>query len=196
MGTQAASEVGMAQLIYLALASLDGYIEDSDGRFDWARPSDEVHAFVNDLARPVGTYLYGRAMYETMFGWETDPTYAAGSAVEADFAQIWQAADKVVYTTTLESLVTARTRIERAFEPAEVRRLKAAATADLMIGGPHLAAAAFDAGLIDEYQVVLAPVVVGGGKPALPVGLRLDLELRDHERFANGAVYLRYGVRT
>src|SRR5215213_2233339 len=142
----------MAQLIYLVIASLDGYIEDEDGRFDWAEPSEEVHAFVNDLARPVDTYLYGRRMYETMMVWETDPSLASGHPVEADFAGIWQAAEKVVYSTTLEAPSTGRTRIERTFDPDVVRAMKAGAQRDLMIGGAELAAAAFRAGLVDQCQ--------------------------------------------
>lgn len=184
----------MAQLIYLAMASLDGYIEDDDGRFDWAEPSEEVHAFVNDLARPVGTYLYGRRMYETMMVWETDPSFASGPRIEADFAKIWQAADKVVYSTALPAPATTRTRIERSFDPDAVRDIKAAADRDLMIGGAELAAEAFRAGLVDECQLLLAPVAVGGGKPALPLRIRIALRLLDHRRFANGSVYLRYRV--
>lgn len=182
----------MAQLIYLAIASLDGYVEDEDGKFDWAEPSEDVHAFVNDLARPVGTYLYGRRMYETMMAWETDPSVASGRRVEAEFAAIWQAADKVVYSTTLMEPSTTRTRMERSFEPETVRDLKAAADRDLMIGGAELAAEAFRAGLVDECQLVLSPVVVGGGKPALPRGVRLQLDLLDHRRFDDGFVFLRY----
>jgi dihydrofolate reductase len=184
----------MAKLIYLAITSLDGYIEDEDGKFDWAEPSEEVHAFVNDLARPVGTYLYGRRMYETMAVWETVPAFAAQSAVQVDFAQIWQAADKVVYSTTLDAASTGRTRVERHFDPDAVRQLKASAGRDLMIGGAAIAAEAIRAGLVDECHLVLAPVVVGGGKPALPDHVRLDLDLLDERRFANGTVYLRYEV--
>jgi dihydrofolate reductase len=185
----------MAQLIYLAIASLDGYIEDEDGKFDWAEPSEEAHAFVNDLARPVGTYLYGRRMYETMAVWETDPSLASGRGAGADFANIWQAADKVVYTTTVSASSTTRTRIERIFEPDSVRDLKASVDQDLMIGGAELATQALRAGLIDELQFVLVPVAVGGGKPALPARVRVDLELLDQRRFANGSVYLRYHLR-
>lgn len=185
----------MAQLIYLAMTSLDGFIEDEDGEFGWAEPSDEVHAFVNDLARTSGTFLYGRRMYETMVVWETDPTLGARPGVSADFARTWQAADKVVYSTTLSPAVpTRRTRVERVFDPDAIRQMKASAERDLMIGGAALAAGALEAGLVDEYQLVLVPVVVGGGKPALPAGVRLDLELLDERRFANGAVYLRYRV--
>jgi len=182
----------MAKLIYAAITSADGYIEDDTGGFAWAEPDDEVHAFVNDLERPVGTYLYGRRMYETMVGWETDPGVAAQSPLMADFARIWQAADKVVYSTTLEAVSTSRTRIERAFDPEQVREMKASADRDLAVGGPDLAAHAFSAGLVDECHLFLVPVVVGGGKRALPDGVRLDLQLLDERRFGNGTVHLRY----
>jgi dihydrofolate reductase len=182
----------MGQLIYLAIASVDGYVEDEDGKFDWSKPSDEVHAFVNELVRPVGTYLYGRSMYETMAVWETDPAFAAGPPVEADFAAIWQAADKVVYTATLSEPTTTRTRIERAFDADAVRRMKAATNRHLMIGGAGLAAEAFRAGLVDECQLLLYPVAVGGGKPVLPRHLRLQFGLLEQRRFENGSVYLRY----
>ena len=182
----------MASLIYMAITSLDGYIEDEDGKFDWAAPDDEVHAFVNDLERPVGTYLYGRRMYETMAVWETDPTFAEHSPVTRDFAGIWRDADKIVYSRTLDTAATARTRIERSFDPETVRRLKTAAPSDLAIGGPDLAARAFRAGLVDECHLLLAPILVGGGKRALPGDVRLHLELVDERRFRNGMVYLRY----
>jgi dihydrofolate reductase len=182
----------MAKLIYLTLASLDGFIEDEDGKFDWAEPSEEVHAFVNDVARPAGTYLYGRRMYETMKAWETD--VASLPDVEADFAEIWRAADKIVYSATLETPSTTRTRIERNFDAEVVREIKASADRDVMIGGAELAAEAFRAGLVDECHLVLVPVAVGGGKRALPSCVRIDLELLDHRRFANGSVYLRYRV--
>jgi dihydrofolate reductase len=184
----------MARLIYSTIQSLDGYIEDADGDFGWAEPDEEVHQLFNDLLRPVGTYLYGRRMYETMAVWETDPALAAGPPVVADFAKIWQAADKVVYSTTLDRPVTARTRIERSFDPDAVRDLKASADRDLEIGGAQLAAQALRAGLVDEVSMVLAPVVVGGGKPALPDGVRLGLELVDQRRLASGMAYLAYRV--
>jgi dihydrofolate reductase len=186
----------MAKLIYSAIASLDGYIEDHDGRFDWAVPDDEVHGFINDLQRPVGTYLYGRRMYETMAGWETDHTLAAQSQLMHDFAQVWQGADKIVYSTTLENPSTARTRIERDFDPDAVRRLKASGERDVTVGGPDLACHAFKAGLVDECQLFVAPVVVGGGKQSLPDDVRLELELLDQRRFGNGMVYLRYRAGT
>lgn len=185
----------MAHLIYTALASLDGYIEDPSGRFDWAAPDEEVHRFVNDLERPAGTHLYGRRMYETLTVWETDPSLAAESPLLSDYADIWQAADKIVYSRTLEAVPTRRTRIERSFNPEAVRRLKEEAGRDIAIGGPTLAAQAFQAGLIDECRLFLVPIVVGGGKRALPHGVRLELELLEERRFGNGTVYLRYRVR-
>ena len=181
----------MAKLIYLTIASLDGYVADEDGKFDWGEPDDEVHSFVNDLARPVGTYLYGRRMYEVMLAWET-PALADQPLFIRDFAEIWRAADKIVYSSTLEAASSARTRIERVFDPEAVRQLKAAAPRDLAIGGPDLAAHAFRAGLVDELQLFVAPVAVGGGTQSLPDDVRLALELLDERRFENGMVHLRY----
>jgi dihydrofolate reductase len=186
----------MAKLIYSAITSLDGYIEDDRGNFDWAEPDEEVLAFINDLERPVGTYLYGRRMYETMTGWETDPTLAEQSPLMRDFAEIWQAADEVVYSTTLKATSTARTRIERDFVPSAVRQMKAAAERDITVGGSELAAHAFRAGLVDECHLFRTPIVVGGGKPSLPAKIRLELDLQDVRRFANGMVHLRYRART
>jgi dihydrofolate reductase len=186
----------VARLIYSVIASLDGYIEDADGTFGWAAPDEEVHAFVNDLERPVGTYLYGRRMYEVMAGWETDPRVAEQSPVTRDFAGIWQAAEKIVYSRTLEAASTARTRIERDFEPEPVRRLKATATRDLTVGGPGLAAQALALGLVDELHLFVAPILVGGGKQAFPDDVRLELQLLDERRFGNGMVHLHYGART
>jgi dihydrofolate reductase len=180
----------MAKLIYSAITSLDGYVADEDGNFDWAAPDEEVHSFVNDLERPVGTYLYGRRMYEVMAPWETDPT------LMRDFAELWQAADKIVYSKTLETVSTASTRIERDFDPEAVRQLKTQAERDITVGGPDLAAQAIKAGLVDELHLFLAPVVVGGGNQALPDKVRLGLELLDERRFGNGMVYLRYRTRT
>ena len=174
------------------IASLDGYIEDKFGSFDWAAPDDEVHTFVNELERPVGTYLYGRRMYETMVYWETAHTVADQLPFTLDFAEIWQAADKVVYSRTLEAVSSARTRIERDFDPEAIRQLKAAAGRDLAVGGPDLAAQAIEAGLVDELHFFLAPIVVGGGKKALPDNVRLNLELFDERRFGSGTVFLRY----
>ena len=179
-------------LIYSAIASLDGFVEDEHGRFDWAAPGEEVHAFVNELERPIGTYLYGRGMYETMVVWETmDDEHP----VMRDYAQLWRAAEKVVYSRSLEAVSSARTRIERDFDPAAVRRLKETAATDISIGGAALAAEAIRAGLVDEYHLFLVPVLVGGGKRALPDGVRLELELLDERRFGNGIVYLRYRQR-
>jgi len=182
----------MAKLVYSAIASLDGYIEDEDGGFDWAEPDAEVHAFVNDLERPAGTYLYGRRLYETMAGWETDPSFAEHSPVTRDFAAIWQAADKIVYSRTLETVSTTRTRIEREFDPDTVLRLKETADSELIVGGAGLAAEAFRAGVVDELHLFLVPVLVGGGKRALPDGVNLKLELLDERRFGSGTVFLRY----
>ncbi len=182
----------MAQLIYSAIMSLDGYIEDQDGKFDWAMPDEEVHRFINDLERAAGTHLYGRRMYETMAVWETDLSLATESPFMRDFAAIWQAADKIVYTRTLETVSTARTQIEREFDPEAVRQLKATIGKDILIGGPDLATYAFRAGLVDQCHLFLVPIVVGGGKRSLPYDVRLELELLEERRFGNGMVYLRY----
>jgi dihydrofolate reductase len=186
----------VAKLIYSAISSLDGYVADEDGNFDWAVPDEEVHAFINDLDRPVGTYLYGRRMYETMVGWETDPTLAVRSPLMRDFAQIWRAADKIVYSRTLERVTSARTRIERDFDPEAVRRMKAAAGRDLTVGGPDLAAHAIKAGLVDEWRLFVTPIVVGGGKRSVSDNVRVKLELLDERRFKGGVVYLHYRTRT
>ena len=183
----------MAKLIYTTIASLDGYVADADGRFDWGVPDEEVHAFVNDLERPVGTYLYGRRMYEVMRAWETLKLDDQPPFIQ-DFASIWRKAEKIVYSKTLETASTARTRIDREFDPESVRRMKARAGPDLGVGGPALAAHAFEAGLVDELHVFLAPIVVGGGKQSLPDSVRLELELLDERRFGNGMVHLRYGT--
>jgi dihydrofolate reductase len=186
----------MAKLIYSAIASLDGYIADEDGNFDWAVPDEEVHAFINDLDRPLGTYLYGRRMYEMMVGWETDHTLADQSPLMRDFAGLWQAADKIVYSRTLEAVSTARTRIERDFDPEAVRQMKVSAGRDMVVGGADLAAQAFRAGLVDECHLFVAPIVVGGGKQSLPNDARVKLELLGERRFEGGMVYLRYRTRT
>ena len=186
----------MAKLIYSAIMSLDGYVADEDGNFDWAAPDEEVHSFVNDLERPVGTYLYGRRMYDVMAYWETVDTAANQPPVGRDFAEIWQSADKIVYSKTLEDVSSARTRIERGFDADAIRQLKASAERDLTVGGPDLAAQAIEAGLVDEYQLFLTPIIVGGGKQALPDDVRAELELLDERRFANGTVYLRYRTRS
>ena len=184
----------MAKLIYVANVSLDGYVEAVDGRFDWTEPSDEVFSFITDLVRPVGTYLSGRRMYESMAVWEVDPALAAQSQLRAEFARIWKAADKIVYSTTLNAAPTTRSRIERRFDPDPVRELMASAAGDATIGGSALAAHAFDAGLIDECQIFVYPVVVGEGKPAFSGDGRVPLDLIDEHRFGNGVVNLRYRV--
>ena len=182
----------MAKLIYMAIASLDGYVTDEDGNFEWAKPDAEVHAFVNDLERPIGTHLYGRRLYEVMIGWETMHTLPDQTPQTLDFAAIWQAAEKVVYSRTLETVSTARTRIERDFDPEAIRRLKAEADRDISIGGATLAGEAITAGLVDELHLLVNPIVVGGGMRSLPDAVRWTLELLDERRFANGVVYVRY----
>jgi dihydrofolate reductase len=183
----------MAKLMYTAIASLDGYIEDREGRFDWAAPNDEVHAFVNDLERSVGTYLYGRRMYETMVYWESPPDLPDQPPVIQDFAELWQAAEKIVYSRTLTTVTSSRTRVERSFDSEAIRQLKATAGRDLTVGGPDLAAQAIAAGLVDEYHLFLVPVLVGGGKRSLPDdNVRVNLELLAERRFRNGTVYLHY----
>jgi dihydrofolate reductase len=185
----------MAKLIYSALASLDGYVEDQEGKFGWAEPDDEVFAFVNDLEWPIGTYLYGRRMYETMVFWETVPTSDDQPAVGREYARIWRAAEKIVYSRTLQTLSSERTRIERDFDPAAIRRLKESSARDITIAGAGLAGEAMAAGLIDECGLFLVPVVVGGGKRALPDDVHARLKLLDERRFRSGVVYLRYGLR-
>lgn len=185
----------MGRLIYTGIASLDGYVADRDGNFDWSVPDEEVHAFINDLERPVGTYLYGRRIYEVMVAWETVPTGPDQPAAMRDFAEVWRAADKVVHSRTLHTVSSGRTRIERDFDPEAVRQMKETARRDLSVAGPDLAAQAIQAGLVDEYRLFVSPVVVGGGTPYLPDGVRVDLELVDERRFGNGVVYLRYRTR-
>jgi dihydrofolate reductase len=185
----------MAHLIYAVNSSLDGYIEDTNGKFDWTEPSEEVFRFITNLVRPASTYLYGRRLYETMMVWETDPNLAAGSPHERDFAEMWQAADKIVYSKTLEAVSTLKTRIERNFYPEAVRQLKEAADHDILIGGPNLAAHAFRAGLIDECYLFFIPILVGGGKRTFSDNMRLELELLEERRFDSGVVFLRYQAR-
>jgi dihydrofolate reductase len=184
----------LAKLIYSAIASLDGYVADEEGKFDWAAPDEEVHAFINDLERPVGTHLYGRRLYEVMAYWETAHTGADQPPVVQDFAQIWQAADKIVYSKTLVRVSSARTRIEREFDSEAVRRLKAAAGRDLTVGGANLAGQALKAGLVDELHLFLGPIVVGSGIRALPDNVRLEVELLAERRFGNGMIHLHYRV--
>jgi dihydrofolate reductase len=186
----------MAKLIYSAvIMSLDGYIADEDGKFGWAEPDEEVHTFVNDLERPVGIFLLGRRMYEVLVYWDTIDLADQPPYIQ-DFAEIWRAADKIIYSRTLETVTSARTRLERDFEPDAVRRLKEETARDIAVGGAKLAARAFEAGLVDECHVFLVPILVGGGTKALPDGVRLQLELMDERRFENGMVYLGYRART
>jgi dihydrofolate reductase len=185
----------MRKLVFAAITSLDGYIEDANGDFDWSAPDEEVHAFVNDLERPIGTYLYGRRMYDVMHVWQHPEEFASDSAIALDYAAVWQSAEKVVYSTTLESVSTPRTRIERTFDVDSVRAMKASAEQDISVGGPGLAAHAFRAGLVDEVHLFVNPIVVGGGKAALPDGVRLELELLDEHRFGNGVVHIHYRAR-
>lgn len=185
----------MAKLIYSGIMSLDGYTADEDGKFDWSVPDEEVHTFVNDLQRPVGTHLYGRRMYEVMVAWETVDLTDQSPAMH-DFARIWQAADKIVYSKTLETVPTAKTRIERDFDPEAVKQMKATVGRDITVAGPDLAAHAIRAGLVDEYHLFISPIIVGGGNPFLPDGVRLKLELLDERRFGNGVIHLRYHTAT
>jgi dihydrofolate reductase len=185
----------VAKLIYSAITSLDGYMADEDGNFDWAEPDEEVHTFVNELERAVGTYLYGRRMYEVMVYWETAHTVADQPPFIQDYARIWQEADKIVHSHSLEKVSSARTRIERNFVPEAIRRMKADAERDISVGGPDLAAQAIRAGLVDEYHLFLTPIVVGGGKQSLPDNVRVRLELLDERRFGNGVVHLHYRTR-
>jgi dihydrofolate reductase len=183
------------KLIYSMLASLDGYVEDPGGAFDWAAPDAEVHAFVNELERSVGTHLYGRRMYETMRYWDDPPALAEQPPHIRDYAAVWQDAEKLVYSRTLQAVSTGRTRLEHEFDVEAIRRLKQGASGDLSVGGPELAGQAIAAGLVDEYHLFVVPVLVGGGKRALPDGVRANLELIDERRFSGGTVYLRYGDR-
>jgi dihydrofolate reductase len=185
----------MARLIYAAIASLDGYVADEHGKFEWAAPDEEVHRFVNELERPIGTYLYGRRMYEVMVYWETAETTAAEPTAAHDYVEIWRAADKIVYSTTLDTVSSARTRLERTFDREAVEQIKASASSDISVGGPELAGHALRAGLVDELHLFLNPVIIGGGNPALPDDVRLDLELMDERRFSGGVVHLHYRVR-
>jgi len=186
----------MAKLIYSAITSLDGYVEDKRGNFDWAMPDAEVFAFINDLEQPIGTYLYGRGMYETMTFWETAPTSTDQPAVMRDFAEIWRAAEKIVYSRTLQTPSSGRTRIERAFDPPAIKRLKEASARDITIGGAELAGEAMAAGLVNECHLFLNPVIVGGGKRALPDDVHCQLKLLAEHRFENGVVHLHYGLST
>jgi dihydrofolate reductase len=185
----------MVKLIYSAIASLDEYVEDKQGKFDWAEPDEEVFAFVNDLERPIGTYLYGRRMYETMVAWETMDISGDQPRVIRDFAQLWRAAEKIVYSRTLQTPSSGRTRIEHELDPAAIRRLKASSHRDISIGGAEFAGKAIAAGLVDECHLILCPIIVGGGKRALPADVRTELELMGQRRFRSGAVHLHYRIR-
>jgi len=186
---------GSAKLVYSAITSLDGYVADADGNFDWAEPDEELHVFVTDLEREGGSYLYGRRLYEVMVAWETMDLADQPPFIQ-DFAEVWRAAEKIVFSRTLETVSSARTRIERTFDPEAVRELKSNTERDLRVGGPGLAAQAFAAGLVDEVRLFVAPIVVGGGKRSLPEKVRLELELLDERRFGNGVVHLHYRTRT
>lgn len=185
----------MAKLIYVTPTSLEGYIADETGNFDWAAPDDEVHAFINDLMRPIGVYLYGRKMFQTMAVWDTPDVIPVLTPAMLDFARIWQAADKIVYSKSLETVSAPKTRLEREFDPRAVRHLKAQLPHDVSVGGPTLAAHAIRTGLVDEYHLFVVPVMIGGGKRILPSDVRVTLDLADERRFANGTVYLRYRTR-
>jgi dihydrofolate reductase len=185
----------MGKLTYITNLSLDGFIEDAEGRFDFTEPDDEQFAFITDLVRPVATWLYGRRLYEAMAVWETEPALAAQSELRAEFARVWQHGEKIVYSTTLDAVATKGTRIERNFDPEAVRAMKAASETELSVGGANLAAHAFRAGLVDECHLFIGPVVVGRGKPGLPTDVRVELELLDERSFANGILYVRYGVK-
>ncbi|HTT50103.1 MAG TPA: dihydrofolate reductase family protein [Streptosporangiaceae bacterium] len=184
----------MARLLYMAITSLDGYVADSQGNYGWGMPDDEVFRFVNDFERPVGTYLYGRRLYQQMTGWETAHTQPGQTALVLDFARIWQAADKIVYSRSLDAVPTARTRLERSFDPAAIRQLKERADRDITVGGPILAAEAVKAGLVDECHLLISPIVLGGGHRALPSGTRVPLGLLGQRRFGNGVVHLHYRI--
>lgn len=185
----------MAKLIYAAISSLDGYVADSEGNFDWSMPSEEVHRFVNNLERRIGTYLYGRRMYEVMRYWETASTGNGEPSAGQEFAKMWQATDKIIYSRSLENVSTARTKLERELDPAVIRRMKADASRDIAVSGPTIAGQAMKLGLVDECHLFLSPIVVGGGTPALPDNVRIQLELLDERRFGNGVVHLHYRVR-
>jgi len=185
----------MAKLIYTAIASLDGYVADESGKWDWSEPDEQVHTVVNNLERSTGTYLYGRRMYEVLVAWEHPEAFGDQPAYINDFAGIWKAADKIVYSRTLDTVSSARTRIERTFNPDVVRQLKSDADRELSIGGPDLAGQAIRAGLVDEIHLFLSPVIVGGGNPALPNTVRVNLELLDLRRFGNGAIHVHYATR-
>ena len=180
----------MAKLIYSAITSLDGYIEDENGNFDWAAPDEDVHTFINDLERPIGTYLYGRRMYDVMVGWETVHTHSHQPSYALEFARIWQAANKIVFSKMMTTVSSARTQIVRDFDPGSIRRMKVSAERDISIGGANLAAQTIKAGLVDEIHLFVTPILVGDGKQSLPSNVRMKLELLNENRFSNGMVHL------
>jgi len=186
----------MASLIYSTIMSLDGYVADAQGNFDWAEPDEQVHSLINDLQRSIGTYLLGRKMYEVLIAWDNADALANAPTYMQDFAKMWQAVDKVIYSQTLDSVSSARARIERNFDPRAVQQMKIQVDADISVGGPSLADHAFKAGLVDECHFFVAPVVIGGGTQALPNNVRLPLRLLDERRFESGMVYLRYRKET
>jgi dihydrofolate reductase len=185
----------MGKLIYSMITSLDGYVSDSNGNFDWGAPAEELHRFINEHFASLGTYLYGRNMYEVMMFWATAHTIPDLPPHELEYARTWQAANKIVYSSTLTEVTTERTRLEKTFDPEAVRRLKAESDHDLSVDGPHFAAQAIRAGLVDEYQLFIGPVIVGGGNRFFPEDVRVDLELLDERRFSNDVVFLRYRVK-
>jgi dihydrofolate reductase len=185
----------MAKLIYTAISSVDGYVADADGNFDWSAPDQEVHRFVNELERPIGTHLYGRRMYEVMRYWDTAPTGNGDPSADLEYAKIWQAADKIVYSKSLEQVSSARTSIQREFDPEAIQQLKTSVARDISVGGSTLAAQALKLGLVDECHLFLSPILVGAGNPALPDNVRLVLELLDERRFSNGVVHLHYRLK-
>lgn len=185
----------MAELIYFSPVSLDGYIADEPSKFGWSLPDEEVFAFINDLMRPIGTYLYGRGMYQTMAVWETPAAIPNPLPGMPEFARIWQAAEKIVYSRTLDAVSTPRTRLEREFDPQAIRDLKARSARDITIGGPTLARQAIRDGLVDEYRLLVVPAMIGGGRQVLGGGPFTQVDLLDERRFAGGTVYLRYRMR-
>ncbi len=182
----------MAKLIFFAITSLDGYMEDAEGRFDWGAPDEEVSSFVNGLERSIGTSLFGRRMYEVMVYWESVGPSDLETQAERDFAELWRSQDKIVYSASLDTVSSAKTRLERTFDPSMIEKMKSSQERDIAVGGPNLAGQAFKAGLVDEYHLVLMPIILGGGKPALPSNVRLELELLNERRFSSGVVFLQY----
>jgi dihydrofolate reductase len=186
----------MARLVYAVLASLDGYVADEAGNFDWAAPGEDVHRFINELERSVGTYLFGRRLYEIMAVWQDFPDIEQEPEVIGEYAAIWQSADKIVYSETLAAVTTPKTRLDRSFDPQSVRAMVTDQEQDVSIGGPTLASHALRAGIVDDIHLFIVPHIVGGGTPCWPAGLPLQLDLAEQERFSDGTVYLHYTTRT